>query len=153
MNNRTVITVAAMFFSLLLGGCTGEKKPSTEGAAGTIPDTAAEVSYAPKSLPGEPDIDSVMALDEAPMPVKTVNPPYPKDALEKGVEGMVWVKVLIDKNGIVKRSAIIKRTGMGSFEQAATEAIAQWQFKPGKVKNEAVDVWVVVPFRFKLKQS
>jgi protein TonB len=139
--------VAALF--LMLSSCSGDKKDNRPAGSQILQDSIAEITYTPKSLPGEPDIDSVLSLDESPMPLKSVNPSYPKDALDKRVEGMVWVKILIDKSGNVKRSAVIKRKGTESFEKAALDAIGQWKFKPGRVKNQAVDVWVVVPFRFK----
>ncbi len=141
--------------SLVIISCGKDKNPGGgDSPQTTAPRVAAnEITYNPKSDPGEPDIDAVLNLDEPPKPTKTVNPTYPEDARKNGIEGMVWVKVLIDKKGLVKRAVVIKRKGTESFEDVTLNAARQWEFKPAVAGKETVDVWVVIPFAFKLDKD
>ncbi len=150
MTQRNILWTCTAILLLFVAACSRDKSNDQRPAA-TARDTVQEVTYSPKSLPNEPNIDSVLALDEAPSPVKTVNPVYPKDALDSGAEGTVWVKALIDKKGMVERAVVIKRKGVESFENATLGAVKQWEFKPAVVKGESVAAWVAIPFRFKLQ--
>jgi protein TonB len=37
------------------------------------------------------------------------------------------------------------------MDQAATEAVRQWRFEPGRRGNEAVGMWVLLPIEFRIK--
>jgi hypothetical protein len=56
---------------------------------------------------------------QLPVPIDTTVPPYPELAKQVGIEGTVWLKVLVDTNGIV-RDAVIYRPSSAScgFEEA-----------------------------------
>ena len=152
MSHRKTLWICSAIFLLFVAACSRDKAKDDNSAA-AVRDSVREVTYSPRSLADEPNIDSVLAVDEQPMPVKTVNPAYPEDARKSGVEGTVWVKALIDRKGMVKRAVVIKRNGIESFEEATLGAVKKWEFKPAVVKGESVDVWVAIPFRFKLQQK
>ena len=153
---KTILACCSVIIAaLLIASCGKDAKTGDNNTAQTTSPkvTNNEVTYNPKSGTGEPDIDSVLNLDEPPKPTKTVTPSYPEDALNHGIEGVVWVKVLIDKKGAVKRAVVIKRTGTESFEDASVKAAQQWEFKPAVAGKETVDTWVVIPFSFKLDRD
>jgi TonB family protein len=62
------------------------------------------------------------------------------------------VKLWIDKEGGVKK-VVIQKSASDIFDQAALDAARQFVFKPALSKNRPVDVWVSVPFHFKLNGS
>ncbi|MFA4936906.1 MAG: energy transducer TonB [Patescibacteria group bacterium] len=90
-------------------------------------------------------------VEKQPVPVKTQQPAYPEIARRAGVEGTVWVKILIDKEGKAKKAVIIK-SDAEIFNEAAIQAALQWVFTPAMMNNGPVQVWAAVPFRFKLNK-
>jgi len=94
------------------------------------------------------------------MPIKRVDPHYPELARRAGVEGTVWLKVLVGNDGKVKDTKLmslssnLKNSGDPvGLPEAAIEAARQWMFKPAIMKNKPVEVWVSIPFAFKLKEG
>ena len=88
--------------------------------------------------------------EKAPEAVKQVQPKYPDLATRAGLEGTVWVKIWVDKEGKPKK-AVVQKSDAEIFNQPATEAAMQWIFTPAMMKNGPVSVWVSIPFRFKLQ--
>src|ERR1041385_2958183 len=90
-------------------------------------------------------------VEKQPVPVKQVNPEYPEIARRAGVEGTVWVKILVDKEGKAKK-ALVMKTDAEIFNEPAIKAALQWVFTPAMMNNGPVAVWAAVPFRFKLNK-
>ena len=90
-------------------------------------------------------------VEKQPIPVKQVNPEYPEMARRASVEGTVWVKILVDKEGKAKK-AVIMKSDADIFNEAAIKAALQWVFTPAMMNNGPVAVWAAVPFRFKLNK-
>ena len=105
---------------------------------------------------GEGDTPIFVAYDEAPAPIggfpaiqaKLV---YPEIARKAGVEGRVYVNVLIDEKGNVIDTKILKSLGNNGCDEAAVNAIRQVKWKPAKQRDKPVKVWVGIPVVFKLK--
>ncbi len=90
-------------------------------------------------------------VEKQPVPVKQVQPVYPEIARRAGVEGVVWVKILVDKEGKAKK-AVVAKSDAEIFNDPAIEAAKQWVFTPAMMNNGPVAVWAVIPFRFKLNK-
>lgn len=89
--------------------------------------------------------------EKGPVPVKIIQPEYPEIAKRAGVEGKVFVKVWVDKEGKPKKALIIK-SDAEIFNEPATEAAMQWLFTPAMMNNGPVAVWVSLPFVFKINK-
>lgn len=89
-------------------------------------------------------------VEKQPVPVKQVTPVYPELAQRAQMEGTVWVKIWVDKEGKPKKAVVIK-SDAEIFNQAAIDAAMQWVFTPAIMNNGPVAVWVAIPFKFKLK--
>jgi len=77
---------------------------------------------------------------------------YPEAAKEKGVEGKVLVKFIIDKEGNVVNPIIIRAVDP-ALDKAAIEAVKKLpKFKPGKIGGKPVNVWYSIPIAFKITQ-
>lgn len=87
--------------------------------------------------------------DEAPRATNRLRIKYPKDALNNGIEGVVSLKVLIDKKGVVKETEIVN--GIDELNEAAIEAVKNLKFIPGKYKGKPVDVWIRIPVTFSIE--
>ncbi|HTR80822.1 MAG TPA: TonB family protein [Bacteroidota bacterium] len=91
-------------------------------------------------------------VEKQPVPIKNPPPIYPEIARRAGVEGTVWVKIWVDKEGKAKKAQILK-SDAELFNQAAIDAAMQWVFTPAVMNNGPVAVWVSIPFKFKLNQA
>lgn len=98
----------------------------------------------------EPGIDEFVPVEKLPIPIKQVKPDYPEVARRAGLEGTVWVKILIDKEGNPKKAVVVK-SDAEIFNEAAIKAAMEWKFTPAIMNKGPVVVWVAVPFRFKLQ--
>jgi len=73
---------------------------------------------------------------------------YPEIARQANIQGRVVVKVLVGKDGSVIRIGRI--TGPDVFHDEVASKVRNLEFTPGLQNGKAVDVWVSVPFNFKL---
>ncbi|MBI4549286.1 MAG: TonB family protein [Ignavibacteriae bacterium] len=83
----------------------------TSGSEGDGEDGGAgmgEQDYSQIPPDAEPPIDTFFIVEKLPVPVRQVSPEYPEVARHAGLEGAVWVKMLVDKQGRVKRSVVFK---------------------------------------------
>ena len=110
-------------------------------AAGTATgETAGEAARKPPEIP----IDVMPRVLDAPIS-------YPDEARNRGEEGTVYVQALVDKDGKVTQ-AVIESAEPASdvLGKAALDGVKQWTFEPAEAKGEPVEVWIIVPVKFKL---
>ncbi len=101
-----------------------------------------------------PSPDEFVAYEEPPVQLEAVQPEYPDLARRAGVEGVVWVKSLVDKEGKVRDVIILKESGANAgFEEAAIEAAKKTLWKPAISNGQAVAVWVSYKIIFTLKSK
>lgn len=84
--------------------------------------------------------------EDPPTPVSQVQPSYPEMAREAQIQGRVVLHVLVGKDGRVKNVKVIR--GVNYLNDAATDAVKKWVFKPALSNNKPVAVWVEVPVDF-----
>lgn len=89
-------------------------------------------------------------LDQPPQVVLRVPPVYPYKARERGTEGAVQIKMLVNTDGTVGEVLILEARPRDVFEEAVLKAVPQWKFRPGKIDGEPVTAWVVTTVRFEL---
>ncbi len=105
-------------------------------------------------LPMDDIIDLTTTFNENirfPQSVREIKPTYPDDALRLGMEGMVVVKLLVDKEGKPQQAEVFSSHNE-LFNKNAKEAAMKWLFTPAIMNGYKVSVWVTVPFRFKLNR-
>lgn len=88
-------------------------------------------------------------VDNMPKIKTTSMPVYPEQARQSGLEGTVYLKVLVDQSGMPVKTEIIKSTN-DIFNQPAIDAAMKFTFTPAIKDNKPVAVWVVIPFKYKL---
>ncbi len=88
-------------------------------------------------------------FEKEPQVIKRIEPVYPELARKAGLEGTVWVKLWVDKEGKVKDVVILK-SASEIFNQPAIDAAKQWIFTPAMMKTGPVSVWISLSFNFKL---
>ncbi len=96
--------------------------------------------------------EDFVPYEKAPMVVRRIVPIYPELARKAGVEGTVWLRLWIDKEGKVKQAVVVK-TDAEILQQAAIDAAMQWVFTPAQQRDKPVAVWMSVPFKFNLTDA
>lgn len=85
-------------------------------------------------------------------PIMRVNPAYPIDAAEKGIEGSVILEFDITKKGSTDNIKVVESFPKGMFENSAVEALQQWEYKPriqgGKAQRQTA---LLVQLDFRLE--
>ncbi len=77
---------------------------------------------------------------------------YPPAAIENNVEGKIYLKFVVFKDGSVGDVKVISKTrlGFGCEEEAIRIVKMMPKWKPGKQNGKPVAVYFVLPFQFKL---
>lgn len=89
--------------------------------------------------------------DGVPVPKKKkhVQPVYPQEALAEGIRGIVILDLVIDTEGRVVETTVIR--SIPGLDAAALAAVRQWRYSPVKVDGQPVSVRLTVPITFALK--
>ena len=75
----------------------------------------------------------------APVIMQRVEPVTPPEAAKARISGIVIIEVLIDEDGRVTDTRILKDLPFG-LGQAAVDAVRQWRFRPGTLYDRPVPV-------------
>jgi len=138
-----------IFSTVLICGCSSTKP--------AIPSFNIPVRYTLAELQALDDNGTYpmeILVDSMPTVISQKNPAYPDDARRAGREGMVWLNVLIGKDGVPKETRLIKTEGEKvEFVRLSIEAAMEWRFRPAIVNNEPVAFWTKIPFRFKVSSK
>ena len=98
------------------------------------------------------DAPVFIAYEDAPVPIKKVNPKYPELAQEAGIEGKVILNVYVDENGKVRNAIVMKGVPNTGLDEAAISAVKQWEYKPAKQRGKPVGVWISQIIKFELEK-
>jgi protein TonB len=92
------------------------------------------------------------AYDVAPRVVHRVEPVYPPEARNQGLEGTVVLHVNLDERGRILRAWVARADAPEVLIRAAMDAIYQFEFEPGRQKDTSVPCTVAIPFLFHLER-
>ena len=76
---------------------------------------------------------------------------YPEIARENGIEGKVYIRFIVSKDGSIRDVKVLRGIGSGCDEEAMRVVKRMPNWKPGKQRGKAVSVMFNLPFSFKLK--
>ncbi|MGJ9420702.1 energy transducer TonB [Massilia sp. CMS3.1] len=77
-------------------------------------------------------------------------PEYSKEALRRGSQGTTTIRFLIDTDGSVAQSNILKSSGDLSLDEAALSALSKCRFKPAVKDGQPQRAWVPVQYVWSL---
>ena len=83
------------------------------------------------------------------MKVRNVNPVYPQDAQTARVQGVVIIEARIEADGTVGSARVLRSIPM--LDEAAVDAVRQWEFTPTLVNGVPVPVIMTVTVNFTLQ--
>jgi TonB family protein len=75
-------------------------------------------------------------------------PIYPREALAKGVHGLVRVRQEIGKDGVPQKLEVL--SGPSELANAALDAVKRWRYKPYKLNGEPVAVEMTCDINFEI---
>jgi protein TonB len=102
----------------------------------------------PAVEPPQTSTPAFVAVEKDPQIVRLEKPEFPSFVWKMGIEGQVWVRVLIDANGKPLDSQILKSTN-SVFEQPVIDAVMKSQFNPAQMGQGPVAAWLTIPFKFR----
>ncbi len=87
--------------------------------------------------------------DEALVEYIEKNLQYPSKARERGIEGRVFIRMIVEKDGSVSNAEIVREIGGGCGREAlrVVEEMPEWN--PGMHRGQAKRVIMTIPFSFK----
>lgn len=86
---------------------------------------------------------------KTPMKVRDVRPLYPLEAQSARISGVVIIEAMIDTDGHVYDAKILRSIPM--LDQAALDAVRQWEFTPTLLEGVPVPVIMTVTVNFTLQ--
>ena len=110
----------------------------------------------PPPLEGDDELQTFVAYDEPPRIIGGIaelqrHLEYPRLAQRAGVEGTVFVNVLVGIDGKTEKLKIIKAKPANiGFEDAAMKALRKIRWIPAKQRDRKIRVWISIPVRFNL---
>ena len=87
-----------------------------------------------------------------PTVVREVKPNYTPEALQAGIEGSVFLEIVVQDDGTVGEAKVKQSLDEKyGLDAEALKAVKQWLFKPGTKEGKPVPVTVEIEMTFKLK--
>ncbi|SRR6266404_273874 len=127
------------------GGMGSDKRP------GAGPSQGSKVPGGNAQPAGEEPIPlAATPVDTKPVVIKNGQPRYTEEAHGNQTQGVVSVRILVGKDGEVKRASVTKGLPDGLIEEAIASAY-QMKFKPAKRNGEAVSYWMAIQVEFNLR--
>lgn len=139
-----LLGLAGLAASLILAGCVTDKAVPTPVASGP----AAKLQAFAADDNGVPTLD-ISLVDMIPQVRRQAPPRFPVAFRQKGRGGEAVVDFVVDEKGIARNVFAIRATH-SEFAAAASEAVAKWQFSPGRKDGKAVRTHMQVPVVFTL---
>jgi TonB family protein len=84
-----------------------------------------------------------------PVRLVNVNPDYPEEAQAAGIEGVVILEIIIATDGSVLDARVLR--SIPELDQAAIDAVLQWQYEPTLLNGEPVELEMAVTINFTLR--
>lgn len=86
------------------------------------------------------------------IPIVTIEPQFPREALINGIEGWVEIEFTIEPDGSVSNPRVIASNPRRIFDRNAIRAIYKWKFKPRIVDGKPVARQATQRLEFNLNQ-
>lgn len=86
-------------------------------------------------------------VDHMPTRLKSIGTEYPSEAIKERLEGVVELRLWIDKEGIPQKYKVVEYTDP-IFIPNSVACVMKWEFSPATVKGTPVGVWASVSFKY-----
>jgi TonB family protein len=116
--------------------------------------SVAPMPPAPPPPPADPDAAGMAPVRvggnvRAPTKTRDAKPVFPPEALAARVQGVVIIEATIDTSGFVSDAKVLRSIPL--LDQAALDAVRQWEFTPTYLNGRAVPVIMTVTVNFSMQ--
>jgi periplasmic protein TonB len=114
-------------------------------------DRAATAGRSRRDTPVDEPVERAVRVGgqiKAPAKIRNVHPIYPQIAQSARVQGIVIIEATIDRGGKVTETRVIRSVPL--LDQAALDAVRQWEYEPTLLNGVAVPVIMTVTVNFTL---
>ena len=148
MKRRTLALILAAFPLSFAAACAKKEPPAPQPPpprpGGVVGGVIGGVPAAPPQTPVR-----VGGNIREPQKTKQVPPRYPAEARAARVQGVVILETLIDKQGRVGDIHVLR--SVPGLDEAAMEAVRQWEYTPTLLDGVPVEVIMTVTVNFSLQ--
>lgn len=123
------------------------------GEEGGFPDSTGSIGWGGPAAPPEPR-NEVVRFDGTmtrPVMLSGRQPRYTELARRAGIQGVVILEAVIDKQGRVSNVRVLKPMSMG-LDDEAVAAVKDWVFEPAKLGNRPVSVYYTLTVNFQIQR-
>ncbi len=99
------------------------------------------------------DAKKLNEVDTPPRIIRAIPPVYPYEAKEQQLNGRVVLRFIVDTEGWACEPEVISAEPEGIFDQAALDAVAEYQFTPATKDGKPVNCIVMMPVVFKMYED
>jgi TonB family protein len=121
-------------------------------SAGLSGQQAAQPIWAVHQSPDESGVYYAGPEVSAPRLVSVMPVAYPNSESLKDIQGMTVLAMVISADGVPTHIQLLHSHG-DAYDQAATEAVQQSVFEPGKLAGKPVPVWIDVRVAFRANRA
>jgi protein TonB len=103
----------------------------------------------PRAL-SKPPPTAVFVETVSARPLDNPSPRFPAEAMRRGIEGRVVLRLAVSADGRVSRVDVVQSAGYAILDEAAVDAARHWIFEPARRQGNRVASCVTLPVRFVL---
>jgi TonB family protein len=158
LDARPLASGSAEYIGLPVGGVSGGTSlgPGSGGGVGTGTGTGLGSGHGPGVGPGSGGGFGGGAYRPggavvAPQLLVQIRPNYTSEALERRIQGEVWLEVVVTREGLVGDVRVRQSLDRGGLDEEALKAARLWRFAPGRLAGQPVDVLVTVVMDFSIR--
>ncbi len=116
-------------------------------------DNAAKTRQNSENSPANVKIHDLSDVDEKPKIVGFSPTIYPFKARERGIEGRVLLRFIVNSAGDVQDPQVVSAEPEGVFEQAALDTVTRYRIKPAMKDGKNVSSLVKLPISFTMNDN
>lgn len=124
--------------------------PSIPPVTPVLPETSRSDNASVQSVENAATHQAVIAAHTRPDYRDNPKPLYPALAVRRHQEGLVSLRVEINPSGQVTQVVLNQSSGFPLLDEAAIQAVKQWEFVPARIGSLPVESEIQVPIRFTL---
>ena len=87
-----------------------------------------------------------------PRKISAPQPYFPESARRAGAQDLVLLQAIIDREGCVVDTRVLKKSLQGGLSYSAKRAVERWVLSPARLHGEPVDVYYNVSVNFRLSR-
>jgi protein TonB len=125
--------------------------PTESPSAEPVPTAAVVAESEPPAAEAEVAMAEALLLAR---PEHAFSPPplHPPTLLERGIGGVVWLRVRVERDGQAAEVLLLRGSGQRLLDESALDAVRRWRFVAARRGAQSLASWVEFPIRFSVRE-